>query len=121
MSVRYIYMLAPFVNCASVAQLAEQLICNQQVAGSNPTAGFNACWITGFLTSLGVNKSPDPLWIHDKHNLVGFPSGQRGQTVNLMAQPSKVRILHPPLLSKTRLQAEGLRYKWNLPVSKKTW
>ena len=27
----------------------------------------------------------------------GFPSGQRGQTVNLMAAPSKVRILHPPL------------------------
>ena len=26
-----------------------------------------------------------------------FPSGQRGQTVNLMALPSKVRILHPPL------------------------
>ncbi len=26
----------------------------------------------------------------------GFPSGQRGQTVNLLAQPSKVRILLPP-------------------------
>ena len=26
----------------------------------------------------------------------GFPSGQRGQTVNLMAMPSQVRILHPP-------------------------
>ena len=26
----------------------------------------------------------------------GFPSGQRGQTVNLMAKPSQVRILHPP-------------------------
>jgi hypothetical protein len=26
----------------------------------------------------------------------GFPSGQRGQTVNLLAQPSKVRILPPP-------------------------
>ena len=26
----------------------------------------------------------------------GFPSGQRGQTVNLLAMPSKVRILlHP--------------------------
>ena len=29
----------------------------------------------------------------------GFPSGQRGQTVNLMAQPSQVRILHPPFMS----------------------
>ena len=27
----------------------------------------------------------------------GFPSGQRGQTVNLLAPPSKVRILLPPL------------------------
>ena len=27
----------------------------------------------------------------------GFPSGQRGQTVNLMALPSQVRILHPPI------------------------
>ena len=25
-----------------------------------------------------------------------FPSGQRGQTVNLVAQPSQVRILLPP-------------------------
>ena len=27
----------------------------------------------------------------------GFPSGQRGQTVNLLAMPSKVRILLHPL------------------------
>jgi hypothetical protein len=27
----------------------------------------------------------------------GFPSGQRGQTVNLLAMPSKVRILLRPL------------------------
>src|SRR6516165_8892057 len=26
----------------------------------------------------------------------GYPSGQRGQTVNLLAMPSKVRILPPP-------------------------
>ena len=31
----------------------------------------------------------------------GFPSGQRGQTVNLLAQPSKVRILPPPPLLQT--------------------
>ena len=53
---------------ADVAQLAEQLICNQQVIGSSPIIGF----------------------------MDGFPSGQRGQTVNLLAPPSKVRILlHP--------------------------
>ena len=29
-----------------------------------------------------------------------FPSGQRGQTVNLLALPSVVRIHHLPLLTK---------------------
>jgi hypothetical protein len=28
----------------------------------------------------------------------GFPSGQRGQTVNLLATPSKVRILLHPFI-----------------------
>ena len=56
------------ISYADVAQLAEQLICNQQVIGSSPIIGF----------------------------MDGFPSGQRGQTVNLLASPSKVRILlHP--------------------------
>ena len=54
---------------ADVAQLAEQLICNQQVIGSSPIIGF----------------------------MDGFPSGQRGQTVNLLATLSKVRILLRPL------------------------
>ena len=53
-----------------MAQLAEQLICNQQVNGSSPFIGF----------------------------MDGFPSGQRGQTVNLLAPPSKVRILLHPVL-----------------------
>lgn len=30
--------------------------------------------------------------------LGGYRSGQTGQTVNLLAMPSQVRILHPPLL-----------------------
>ena len=29
-----------FIQCADVAQLAEQLICNQQVIGSSPIIGF---------------------------------------------------------------------------------
>ena len=56
---------------AGVAQLAEQLICNQQVAGSSP-----------FTSSIIL------------YHLVGFPSGQREQTVNLPSQTSVVRI-HP--------------------------
>ena len=59
-----------FVTYADVAQLAEQLICNQQVIGSSPIIGF--------------------------YFLDGFPSGQRGQTVNLLATLSKVRILPHP-------------------------
>ena len=55
---------------ADVAQLAEQLTCNQQVIGSSPIIGF--------------------------YYMDGFPSGQRGQTVNLLATLSVVRIhLHP--------------------------
>ena len=61
---------------ADVAQLAEQLICNQQVIGSSPIIGFR------------VNNLMD-----------GFPSGQRGQTVNLLQIASVVRIhLHPFVL-----------------------
>ncbi len=53
---------------ATVAQLAEQLICNQRVGGSIPFGG----------------------------SMERFPSGQREQTVNLPAQPSEVRILPSP-------------------------
>ena len=52
--------------------MAEQLICNQQVIGSSPIIGFWICFLDG------------------------FPSGQRGQTVNLLQIASVVRIhLHP--------------------------
>ena len=54
--------------------MAEQLICNQQVIGSSPIIGF------------GIRPN----------NMGEFPSGQRGQTVNLLASPSVVRIHLPP-------------------------
>ena len=57
---------------AGVAQLAEQLICNQQVAGSSPITSSIA------------------------YSMEGFPSGQREQTVNLPSQTSMVRIHLPP-------------------------
>ena len=61
---------------AGVAQLAEQLICNQQVAGSSPIASST-------------------LWVkREVHNMGRFPSGQREQTVNLPRHASVVRI-HP--------------------------
>ena len=37
-------------------------------------------------------------WSGDGSIMEGFPSGQRDQTVNLPALPSKVRILPPPPL-----------------------
>ena len=49
-----------FAVHANVAQLVEQLICNQQVGGSNPSIG-----------SVGSEQGR-------------YPSGQRGQTVNLL-------------------------------------
>ena len=64
---------------ADVAQLAEQLICNQQVIGSSPIIGLQ-------------NSICSELNIY----LDGVPSGQRGQTVNLLQIASVVRIhLHP--------------------------
>ena len=61
---------------ADMAQLAEQLICNQQVIGSSPIVGF--CYHSRMII------------------MDGFPSGQRGQTVNLLHIASVVRIhLHP--------------------------
>ena len=58
---------------AGIAQLVEQLICNQQVGGSSPST------------------SSISFQLHTEE----FPSGQRGQTVNLLSTTSMVRI-HPP-------------------------
>ena len=66
---------------ADVAQLAEQLICNQQVIGSSPIIGFDR----------------ELSFLSFKINMGGFPSGQRGQTVNLLQIASVVRIHHHPL------------------------
>ena len=40
----------------------------------------------------------------------GFPSGQRGQTVNLLALPSKVRILLRPLIRQAEMLVFFLLY-----------
>ena len=73
---------------AGVAQLVEQLICNQQVGGSSPSTSS----------------------ISAKLNKGDFPSGQRGQTVNLLAKPSVVRIHHlPPSKKDTQ---EGVFFVW---------
>ncbi len=67
--------------------MAEQLICNQQVVGSTP------------ITSLSSSQD-EKLQL----NMGEFPSGQRGQTVNLLAPPSVVRIHLPPAKNKCRIR-----------------
>ena len=61
----------PLVLCWC-STVVVQLICNQQVGGSNPSTS-------------------------SKFHMGEFPSGQRGQTVNLLSTTSVVRIhLLPP-------------------------
>ena len=62
-------LLVLSTSYADVAQLAEQLTCNQQVIGSSP--------IIGFFLAYQQKKN-------DFITMGGFPSGQRGQTVNLL-------------------------------------
>ena len=63
-----------------LAQLGEHLPYKQRVIGSSPIGPSNIIII-----------------------MDGFPSGQRGQTVNLLAMPSMVRIHLPPLNKKHRI------------------
>ena len=62
--------------------MAEQLICNQQVDGSTP-----------FTSSIYMGE---------------FPSGQRGQTVNLLSLTSLVRIQLPPPCKKAPILVIGV-------------
>ena len=62
------------VGTAGVAQLVEQLICNQQAGGSSPSTSSTS----------------------SSFYLGEFQSGQMGQTVNLLSLTSVVRIHLPP-------------------------
>ena len=99
--------------CAGVAQPVEQLICNQQVGGSNPSTSSTStqaldrslpCRHESSFPSLCLLSKSNPLrWTSvwgrpaggAQLHLEEFPSGQRGQTVNLLRFASVVRI-HPP-------------------------
>ena len=59
-------------------------LCNQQVGGSSPSTSFN-------------------LPQRSKLNMGEFPSGQRGQTVNLLSVTSVVRIHLPPPIPNTKV------------------
>ena len=92
---------------AGIAQLVEQLICNQQVGGSSPST-----------SSTSPRRKAKPT-AEQQRNMGEFPSGQRGQTVNLLALPSVVRIhLPPPTLSVyfDRNGAQGFRIFASIPA-----
>jgi hypothetical protein len=89
---------------ATVAQQAEQLICNQRVGGSIPFGGSTVLVMN---SEFGVRNKKElhTIFVRAEHvtttypelKMERFPSGQREQTVNLPAQPSEVRILPSPL------------------------
>ena len=77
--------------------MAEQLICNQQVVGSTP------------ITSSKYR-------LERAGHMGDFPSGQRGQTVNLLSLTSVVRIHHPPPTKNALLSTDkGAFFEWCLP------
>ena len=77
------------------SSMAEQLICNQQVAGSIPIAS-SAIPATQGIMKAGSMHARRPIGASGMATTEGFPSGQREQTVNLSPLASKVRILPPP-------------------------
>ena len=73
---------------AGVAQLVEQLICNQLVGGSSPLTGSTEprrvqCRELDVVHGIALRKER-------------YPSGQRGRAVNPLAPPTEVRILPSP-------------------------
>ena len=77
--------------------MAEQLICNQQVDGSTPFASSKSC-----------------------NNKGDFPSGQRGQTVNLLSLTSVVRIHHPPPTKNALLSTDkGAFFELSVPQAER--
>ena len=84
------------------SSMAEQLICNQQVAGSIPISSSPDTQDREDTKEVFENVTKRSVHTHGRvHCWIGlvsegFPSGQREQTVNLSPLASKVRILPPP-------------------------
>ena len=79
-----------------MAQLVEQLTVNQWVTGSSPVIPA-ICWCGSTVEQLTCNQQVVGSIPITSSNVEDFPSGQRGQTVNLLAVLSMVRIHLPPL------------------------
>lgn len=86
---------------AAIAQLAEQLIRNQQVEGSNPSCGLNSLPTVSPVFRMKVaGRRTDPTGDSGVVNreMEVCPRGRRSQTRNLVwgASPSRVRIPRLP-------------------------
>ena len=68
------------IRCADIAQLAERPPCKRQVIGSSPIVGS----VASLLVSLKKFKDANELTTVQK--MVSYPSGQRGLTVNQIAE-----------------------------------
>ena len=93
-------------------------LCNQQVGGSNPSTSSTVerrLLHSAFRRSekLHIRNRLSPLHFetaslgfkmsNSKVNMGEFPSGQRGQTVNLLSMTSVVRIHLPPPIPNTKV------------------
>lgn len=89
---------------AGVAQSAEHRFCKPTVVSSTLTASSAPHEVGAIarnvLAGRCLTATRRPAGPVDAHpNAGGYPSGQRGQTVNLVALPSQVRILLHPFRS----------------------
>jgi hypothetical protein len=84
-------------SIADVAQLVEQLICNQHVGGSSPFIGSRKKQMSDFrIQNTDKYKSlVSVIWTLCSEQ-ERYPSGQRGRAVNPLAPPTEVRILPSP-------------------------
>ena len=110
-------------------------LCNQQVGGSNPSTSSTSprrsdrslprIRESSLPTARLLSKS-NPLrwasiWFGRQSNTEEFPSGQRGQTVNLLRFASVVRIHPPPpTRSKGCFTSGFLRFRALSPQNKNT-
>ena len=87
------------LKCGLVVQLVRMPACHAGGRGfeSLPGRQFNIlCWCGSTVEQLTCNQQVVGSIPITSSNVEDFPSGQRGQTVNLLALLSVVRIHHPP-------------------------
>ena len=86
---------------AGVAQSAEHRFCKPTVVSSTLTASSDlSSWASAFGRRITDQVSDSSVTVMNRPNPGGYPSGSRGQTVNLVALPSQVRILLHPCRSR---------------------